>query len=304
GAMRGAPPERAGRFDSRKECRSLRPGIAAFHHDCRAIVEQSHRRTQLIGVWKERTRLHHVAPNIDDTLIGDRAVRELENADRVVERMQADHPIVARSGAPPHGEGQLAAVAPLLLAVHDLRRIHGAFADPGQRVADDRAFGVDLSIVAHVLKLTTAAPIDAIVIAERFDPVARRHEQVGEPAAREPFARVECYADAIAWGRSRYEHDDAVRSRDTIPAGRDAVDHELGVAHRSASCRAARSQPSWLLIAPAPAGGASAVGVPAAARRGAWRSRSAINAATSAAVRVNSAGGRDRTSDSSRRSSH
>ena len=60
----------------------------------------------------------------------------------------------------------------------------------------------------------------------------------------------------------------------------------------------------WLLIAPAPRGGPSEVGVPAAARRGAWRSRSAINAATSAAVRVNSAGGRDRTSDSSRRSSH
>ena len=74
--------------------------------------------------------------------------------------MQPGDPVAAALAA--CASVSLRAIAPLLVArLRSSRKLDGALADARQRVADDAALRLELRVVAHVLELAPAAPVDA-----------------------------------------------------------------------------------------------------------------------------------------------
>src|SRR5512133_3611269 len=182
--------------------------------------------------------LHHLAPNAHDALVGERTLGELKDVDGIVERMEPDGP--ASRPVATHPERELAAIAPLRLARLDVRRLDLASADARERVADDEALRLELCVVADVLQLAPAAPVDAIVITDRIHAIGRRLDELANRPTCESPSGVQFDADPVAPRRARNEHDDAIRAPNTVATGRDGIDDDFGRRHRIASNRAAR----------------------------------------------------------------
>src|SRR5204863_766352 len=158
-----------------------------------------------VGGWKEWPRLHDLSPDLHHRVIGDRTIRQLKNADWIVVWMQSNHPIVAASTK---GERQLAAVPPLLLAAHNVRKLNGAFADACEGVADDATFRLELRLILDVLQLAAAAFVDPVMVTERLHAFLRGREYLLDSAARKPLPGIERRPHAITRRRPRTEHDD------------------------------------------------------------------------------------------------
>jgi hypothetical protein len=91
-----------------------------------------------------------------------------------------------------------------------------------------------------MLHLASTAPIGSVVPAWRLDAIRPRFEYFQHPPARHSLLAPYASAHEITRRRPWHEDDDAIgRPRNAIATGRNALDAELLVAHRSASRRAA-----------------------------------------------------------------
>src|SRR6185312_17497530 len=122
----------------------------------------------------------------------------------------------------------------------------------------------------------TAAPIDAVVIAQWLHTLRRRRQNRLHGSAREALPRVDLDSHLIAGCGARSEDHHAVGARDAVAASRDGIDRDIERRHLSPSSRATRSHASPVSVVELPFGAALPF---ALARFGARRSPSAINAA-------------------------
>src|SRR5206468_1004514 len=147
------PPDGGERGCGGEKLRARCPALPTDHYERRPFVRYADAAAQLFRVGKVRIGLHHLAPRGYHTPVGDRAVNESKDMNRIIVWMKACDP---PRTPPPQRERQLRAVSPLLRTSVNIGQIDLPFPDALERIANDPPFRLQLCVVGDVLKLTAA----------------------------------------------------------------------------------------------------------------------------------------------------
>src|SRR5882762_2738376 len=162
-------------------------------------------------LWQQLELGAQLAPQSHELEVRDMTIGEWKNEVRAIVRMEPN--CLCRPLAPLRRHGDLRAIPPFVESLHDFGVFDLEFAEPPQRIADDRAFGPELLVIRHVLQLATAAVIAHVMRARRRDSPWPGRDDLADIRAREvamTLERIGTQANTIPGHRARHEDDAAI----------------------------------------------------------------------------------------------